>query len=178
MRIDRRDIAEALASGGLTFAWYALPDVVPSRRARGVAKVALMLPVVGLAVAQVGRAGASTDAQDGAVAVSATLGRIRELTATTPALDARAILSPADEDTDGRRGRRLPSPKQVALMGPALLVLAGTVAGTVAAERGIHRYGQRLGARGARLPHTRIGLVAGLATVGLTAATATLDQKG
>jgi hypothetical protein len=174
MSFDRRDITEALASGALTFAWYALPDAVPSRRARAAAKVALMVPVLGLAVAQFRRAWESSraGAPDEHAPSSGTLGRIRALTSTPPTLDASVIHAPADAPTK----RRCPSPRQAAALAVGALALFGTVASMVATERGIHRYGQHLGARGVRLPHTRIGLVAALASGGLTVASAALDR--
>ncbi len=190
MRFDTRDLGhrdlahrdlghrlpEALASGALTFAWYALPDAVASRRARGVAKAALFVPMAAIGV-MAGRRDAAAEAADDAAdpAAHGRLGRIRALTHTEPVLDLSAIEADAGHDAGAVEGRRLaariPSARQAALIAAGLAVVAVSAAGFVATERGVHRYGERLGARGVRLPHTRIGVVAGLASVGLSLAT-------
>lgn len=50
--MDRLDAAEVVTSGVVGFAWYALPDVVRSRRARGWLKAALLVPVGLIGVAE------------------------------------------------------------------------------------------------------------------------------
>lgn len=186
MHADRRDVAEALASGVLAFAWYALPDAVASRRARAAAKTALLVPMVVMGVAQARREAASPDAREGAAAASDVLARIRDLTRAEPVLD-QSVLEPtgaadgtgAPGDRNGRPGLLggLPSPGQTAAIAAGLLVVAVTVVGSAAAERGVHRYGQRLGARGVRLPHTRIGAVAGVGSAALALAAAELAAR-
>lgn len=176
-RIDRRDVAEAVLSGAVSFAWYALPDIVPARRTRGWLKAALTVPLVALGVAQSRRAvdGADDDAPDGAVPVGATvsgdaardgaarLARVRELTSVEPVLDPASLPGVAASGA-----------QRAVLVGAGLLVAAGGALLGVVGERAIFRYGERLAARGVRRPHTRIGVVAGLAAGGLSVATATL----
>ncbi len=178
-RIDRRDIAEAVASGAVTAVWYALPDAVASRRARAALKVGLLVPVVGLSVVQSRRAldeVAAARASDAGAGADDALARVRALTATTPVLDSSTVRPAGDPTDDGRPAwKRGIVPAASAVAGAALA--AGVVVGTVAAERGIHRLGRRLGARGVSLPHTRVGLVAGLVTAAISAATAITVER-
>ena len=147
MHIDRRalarDLPEAVAQGAFSFAWYALPDAVHSRRARAAAKVALAVPIVAMEVAQARRAGTSPEAQEGAAATREALAKLR---------------------TPGRA--------QAVALGAGALLVGAVLAGILAAEGAVYRYGLRLERRGVRLPHTRIGAVAGLATAAVSLATA------
>jgi len=200
-RIDRRDVAEAISSGGVAFAWYALPDAVRSARARAGIKVALLAPSLVIAAAQTRRAthaalpgtsgatpGTTQGTTPGATTSpptddagrphtdadhphaddrAATLARIRTLTSTAPAVD----LEDLDEPAHGSRARLI---RQGALLASGIVALGAVVAGTVAAERGLFRLGERLTTQGTRWPHSKIGLVAALAAGGLSLATAPL----
>ena len=166
--ITRLDAAEALVSAAVTFAWYALPDAVGTRRGRAVAKAGLMVPVLAIASAQATRATVEAAAHDEPSRADDALARIRALTGTAPVLDASTIS--ADGETDGR----LPSARQVALVTAGVAALAGIAVGTVAAERGIYRFGERLGSRGVGHPHARIGVVAGALMGALSLASAAL----
>lgn len=141
---------DAVVNGVLTGAWYALPDVVATRRARVALKAAVA--VAGVAATARARKPADGDTPD-----DTATGNAPDLTSlvahmsTEPVIDAQ---SPGPAGTaPGRTPRRA---KAVAV---SLIVL--TVVGSVAGERAVHRWGERLRARGVRYAHTRIGLVAG-----------------
>ncbi|MCM3659901.1 hypothetical protein M3148_02655 [Georgenia satyanarayanai] len=152
--------ADAVVNGVLTGGWYALPDVVASRRARGSLKVAV---IVGGAAWAAARAVRAAQAADGDTADAAAEGggdapaaesvptTLVARMATEPAIDAQA-LALGGNPPNGVRPVRIAA-------GVALVVLS--VVGTVAGERAIYRWGERLTARGVRYAHTRIGLAAG-----------------
>lgn len=168
-RIDRRDITEAATTGVIAFAWYALPDAVRSPRARAAVKLGLMVPTTLIGVTQSKRA-ANSSPDD----VASALAGVRALVSGEPVLDADAVIAPgADADTP-YPGSRAGLIRQGAALAAGVLALGGAIAGIVAAERGIYRLGEHLAARGTRWPHTRIGVVAGLASAGLSIATAPL----
>lgn len=141
---------DAVLNGVLTGVWYALPDVVASRRARGWLKVAVILG----GAARAGRTAAHADAADdgdGDVPMpEADLTALVARMATEPVIDAES-LGPGGAPPN--RARRL----RVA----GVVLAALSVVGSVTGERAIHRWGERLTARGVRYAHTRIGLVAG-----------------
>ncbi len=143
----------------VTGAWYAMPDVVRSRPLRTVLKLGIVAGSVayGVAAGRVadgpsGDAGADPAPADGADALT----RVRALTDRSVAFDAAALGLPGSAQTSGRGDLR----RQAVGLG----VGAAAVGLTVAGERGIHRYGERLAARGVRAPHTRVGAVIGLLT--------------
>jgi|GEM_PF-7038562 len=196
-RIDRRDVAEAISSGGVAFAWYALPDAVRSARARAGIKVALLAPSLVIAAAQTRRAthaaltgtpgatpGTTQGATPGATTSPPTDDAGRPHTdADYPHADDRAAtlarirtltstapavdLEELDASAHGSRARLI---RQGALFASGILALGAVIAGTVAAER----LGERLATQGTRWPHSKIGLVAALAAGGLSLATAPL----
>lgn len=158
----RRAAADAAISGATMAAWYALPDVVGSRRARGWVKAGLLLANVGVAV----WSARSDDDDDDSVSsgrdttdAEVDLSGIAQLAAVAPVIDADALgLNTAEP---GRAARIRATGTALA----AVTVLGALgVAGTVAAERAIHRWGERRAARGVRGAHTRIGVGAGIAT--------------
>lgn len=172
--------------GGGTFAWYAMSDVVPSRGLRAVLKTGIVAATGAWGWVQLQRehahdheahddaapldGDAVLDSRDGTDTSGGpdTTARIRALTSTAPVLDgARVGLRP--EDLLGS----LPW-SRVAL---AVALTAASIAGTVATERAIHRYGDRLGARGVTAPHTRIGLAAGLLAVASSLVADELERR-
>ena len=187
-KLDRRDTVEALTSAAVAFAWYAMPDVVRSPRVRGVAKVALMVPTAVIAVGQMRRA-----ADAGAEAIRAARvddgagleagggpeeGRPEGDGAAGP-VDGSTVGGSAELGApDGAEGASGGSPlvRRVALVGAGVAVLGGGVAATIAGERAFFRLGERLGDRGVRWPHTRIGVAAALMSGGLSVATAPLAE--
>ena len=186
--VDRRDAIEDLTSAAVAFAWYAMPDVVRSRRVRGVAKVALLVPTVVIAVGQIRR---SADA--GAEAIRAAReegGSGLETADDRPEARAESVgaAGPADGSANeggaalGRSGSAdgvgdgSPLARRAALVGAGVAVVGGGVAATIAGERALFRLGERLGDRGVRWPHTRIGVAAALTSVGLSIAAASLAE--
>ncbi|WP_182112578.1 MULTISPECIES: hypothetical protein [unclassified Actinotalea] len=158
-RPSKGAVVEGVVAGTVAALWYALPDVVRSRGRRVVLKTALVAAGGAYGVALARRERQEADgAADEATADTATtpeeaaLARIRALTSTVPVLDAGAAGPPPPPDRT-----------RVLLIGAAVLAgTVATVAGTVALERAIYRWGERRRARGVRLPHTQTGLVAGL----------------
>ena len=184
-KVDRRDVIEALTSAAVAFAWYAMPDVIRSPRVRGVAKVALMVPTAVVGVGQMRRA-----AEAGAEAIRAARGGdggelesggtedgLGGVGGSGESVDGSAIEGSAEVGSSGsadgaRGGSRFG--RRVALVGAGVVVLGGGVAATVAGERAFFRFGERLGERGVRWPHTRIGVAAALMSGGVSIATAPL----
>lgn len=189
-KVDRRDVIEALTSAAVAFAWYAMPDVVRSPRVRGVAKVALMVPtaVVGVGVGQMRRAAdAGAEAiraarvEDGAEFESGGGAEegLGESAGRAEPVDGSAVEGGtavgSSGSADGARGGS-PFVRRAALVGAGVVVLGGGVAATIAGERAFFRLGERLGERGVRWPHTRIGVAAALMAGGVSIATAPLAE--
>ena len=180
-RRGHRVAVDAATSGAVIGAWYSLPDVVPSRRARGWIKAGLLLAngvVAGWATRvdaddndddannsdndddKDGNAGgpgahrvdASADSEN-APESEVDLSGLAELAVVVPVIDAEAL---------GLSGERPGRPSVVRAAVVALAALA--TIGSVAAERAIHRWGERRAARGVRGAHTRTGVAAGIAT--------------
>lgn len=157
-------VVDGVVTAGAVGVWYAMPDVVSSRPARGLLKLALLAGSAAHAVVAV-RSARAAAADDGALADDdGALTRIRALTDRTPVLDATAL---GLEREAGGDGPRWPAPRALAV---GTAVVAGSLAATVAVERGVHRFGEHLAARGVRAPHTRIGVVAALLTAAATVA--------
>lgn len=146
-------------AGATTLGWYAVPDVVRPRWARALTKtvVAVAGAVLTFKATAEGR-----EAQD---AVRSVRDAVRDADGT-PADGTPADGTPADEPAAHDGPATLP---------PAVLALAGvgavaaSAALTVAGERWVYRRGESLRRRGARLPHTRVGLVMAALAVALTA---------
>lgn len=145
---------DAVVNGVVTGAWYALPDVVASRRARAVLKVA----VVVASMARTARPAnpADADTRDGSATANAPepgtdLSTLVARMRTEPVIDAQSLGLGASGPAR--------SPRKAKMIAVSLVAL--TAVGTVAGERAIYRWGERLTARGVRFAHTRIGLVAG-----------------
>ncbi|MGW6132551.1 hypothetical protein ACWFNE_21195 [Cellulomonas sp. NPDC055163] len=170
-------VLTALASGLTTTAWYAMPDVLASRTARGWAKagiaavaVAIGLPELRPELAKLRAAAASASAAgvpaptEPCVSADGAHG-----TAGTPA----AAGSQRTEGTVGAEGaepERSASPAfrvRVVASGVVAVAVVGSVAGTVAAERWLFRRGEARAAAGVRFAHTRAAAVLGALTVAL-----------
>ncbi|MGN7702894.1 hypothetical protein [Cellulosimicrobium sp. 22601] len=170
---DPRAVAIA---GLMTVAWYAVPDVVRPRWARALAKTAVatagaVLTVTSTAEGRDAREGVRSlrdavrspdDAGDHVAAAS---------TGTTGGPGAEPADGAAREDNTNVPEREEPTPV------PPGVVAAGAIGGValattlaVAGEKWVYRRGERLRARGVRLPHTRVGLVLGALAVALAAA--------
>ena len=139
-------------AGLTTFAWYALPDHVVSKRRRALAKLALLVPV----------------AVYGGLQERDSAGEVLSGDGDGPAEGPRAV-------RDGSAGTSgvpvVPSPRRKLARGilAGVLVLGTLTAATVAGERLIHKTGERLAKRGVSRPHTKIGAVLG-AVVAITGA--------
>ncbi|MGJ7440009.1 hypothetical protein [Aquipuribacter sp. MA13-6] len=127
----------ALVSGAATAAYYATPDVIGSRAARGWAKTGLTVVVLATAVPE-------------SLAALADIRRARRDVA-----DAMADAEPVP-----------PRGKAVAVLA-GVVAVGGAIAGVVATERWIFRRGQARAAAGQSWPHTRTGLAIGAVAAGL-----------
>ena len=127
-----------LASGAASVLWYSMPDVIPSRTARGWAKAGLLA---------------------GSLAVTAP--EFRAAWAAT-----RAEFRTGHGDAPPLAFRDLPASTQAAVVGAAAAVLALSARGVVAAERWAFGHGQARAAAGKRFPHTGPALAYGVLTIG------------
>ncbi|KON74885.1 hypothetical protein ACFCZ3_11405 [Cellulosimicrobium cellulans] len=169
---DPRTVAIA---GLMTVAWYAVPDVVRPRWARALAKTAVGTAGVVLTLTSTAE---GIEAREG---VRALRDAARDAGATGAEPDAspdRPEDRPADGAPDAAREDNTYVPdRDEATPVPPAVVVGGSVAGValattlvVAGEKWVYRRGERLRARGVRLPHTRVGLVVGALAVALAAA--------
>lgn len=129
----------ALVTGTATATYYATPDLIASRTARGWAKAGLT-----------------------AVAVAASVPELREtwaLARDRQELDGGTLPSAVFSS--------LPAGSKAVAVGFVAAVLTGSVASVVAAERWIFRRGQARAASGKRLPHTGPALLYGALAGGL-----------
>jgi len=131
------------ALGGLAAtAYYAAPDLIRSRAARGWAKAALTAVVVATSVPDMRRGLAEVRAQ-------------READAQDPQAE--------QVDWPAMWGSMSPGARASAV-GAGAAVLAGSVASVVAIERAVFRRGERRRAAGVRFAHTRPALAWGVLT--------------
>ncbi len=151
---SRHRWAQATLTGTITAIWYALPDYVSSRRARGWVKVALASVVVGWSLV----GDASPSAERGAPAIQTAA------SSTPPETPSR----PPSSDRVGWMGVA----GAVGFVGLVVLGLVGAATLTFAFDRAVHRLGQRAQRRGALHPHTRNGVI-----LGAVAALADLGAK-
>jgi hypothetical protein len=162
----------AVAIAGLsTLAWYAVPDVVRPRWARGLAKATVGTACLALTMTS------TRDGQDAREGVRSVRDAVRA-SAEGAAGDARAEDGVDAEAPGGvredntyapdRGDQPLPAPPGVLVAG-ALGGLALAVTLVVAGEKWVYRRGERLRSRGARLPHTRVGLAMGAVAAALAA---------
>ncbi|WP_258723870.1 hypothetical protein [Cellulomonas sp. NS3] len=168
-------VLTALASGLATTAYYATPDVIPSRTARGWVKAGLAAASVAVELPNLRAELASRRAAAAAAAAAADDDRAsteRSLRAGG-ALDADgsgAGGSPGADGTPGADGAEpspSPSPSRLRVVALGAVAVAGvaSVVGTVAAERWIFRRGEARAAAGVRFAHTRAAAVLGALTV-------------
>jgi hypothetical protein len=129
----------ALVSGVATAVHYALPDLIPSRTARGWAKAGLTAVSVAAAAPELRAAWAL--AREGLV------------------LGGESRRSPKVSPLSGRN--------KAAALAPVTAVLACSVGLLLTAERWIFRRGQARAAAGKRLPHTGPALLYGVLAGGL-----------
>ncbi|MBB2921121.1 hypothetical protein [Cellulomonas cellasea] len=171
-------VLTALASGLATTAYYATPDVISSRTARGWVKAGLAAASFAVEVPQLlaeraaRRAAAAADAAvstDGSVSADGLPGRSGRAGADGPGADGAAG---ADPSPSGASRRRLVALGVVAVAG------AASVVGTVAAERWLFRRGEARAAAGVRFAHTRAAAVLGALTVALSLIPTPADDEG
>ena len=128
----------ALVTGVASTGYYAVPDVLASRAARGWARAACLVVVAAASV---------PDARAARAAWQEAQARGEQ-----PGL-------PGLED--------LPTAGRLLLAGAGAVTLLGALRLVVAVERWIHRRGQARAAAGRRLAHTREGLLYGALAAGL-----------
>jgi len=176
------DPRTAAIAGLSTLAWYAVPDVVGPRWARALAKTAVATAGVALTLTSTDEGeqaregvrslreavraagGGTTGADVGTGVDGAPIGDRAD--AATSAVAGR----PEEDDSWAADPEEVaPVPTGVAVAGVATGLALATAA-VVAGERWAYRRGERLRARGTRLPHTRVGLVLGALAVALAAA--------
>jgi len=169
----------AVAIAGLsTVAWYAVPDVVRPRWARGLAKATVGTACLALTLMS------TRDGQDAREGVRSARDAVRA--AAEGAAGGVATEGGAGAEAPGGVGEDntyAPDRPDEPLPGPRGLLAAGALGGTalavtlvVAGEKWLYRRGERLRARGARLPHTRVGLAMGAVAVPLAAVEAFLAK--
>ena len=129
----------AVVTGVGTAVYYATPDLISSRTARGWAKAGLT-----------------------ALAVAASVPELRATWATArerQQLDGEALPSESF--------RSLPARSKAVVCGSVVAVLAGAIGWVLLAERWAFRHGQARAAAGTRLPHTGPALLYGALASGL-----------
>lgn len=159
-------VLAALVTGVATTAYYASPDVIRSRTARGWVKVALSAALVATSVPDL-RAALATRKQAHATAPrlhGTALPDGTGLDATAPV--ARAV----DENRTSDDATAAPRDLRPALVagGVAAAAIAVSTVGTVAFERWVFRRGERLLAAGRPLAHTRAAIVLGVVMTALS----------
>ncbi|QCB92210.1 hypothetical protein [Cellulomonas shaoxiangyii] len=159
-------VLAALVTGAATTAYYATPDLIRSRTARGWAKTGLAAVVVAASIPDL-RAAIAAQRERAADAQALSADADGSAAPTEPGgtgPDERA----ADENltTDEATAPLRDVPLAVRV-GVGAVVLAGSTVGTVAAERWIFRRGEALAAAGRPLAHTRAAVVLGLAMTAL-----------
>lgn len=148
----------AAVTGAATTAYYATPDLIRSRPARGWAKAGLAAVITAAAVPDLRKARADASAR-----------RVRR---EQEARRAATTSEPAEEPIEEPIGLRdaldsMPPRARVVLGATAAALVAGSVAMTVAGERWIFRRGEVRRAAGRSWPHTRAAVVWGLIAGGL-----------
>jgi hypothetical protein len=129
----------AVVTGVATAVYYATPDLISSRTARGWAKAGLT-----------------------ALTVAATVPELRETWATARERQELDGQAPPSEVF-----RSLPARSKAVVLGFVAAVLAGSNGGVLITERKVFRHGQARSASGKRLPHTGPALLYGALASGL-----------
>ncbi|GAB3535124.1 hypothetical protein GCM10027403_12280 [Arthrobacter tecti] len=139
-----------LLAGGVSFLWYALPDVVERRPPRTLAKVGLLIGAGAFVFHEIRR--------ERRLAGILEKSQVKTLT----------IAEPPDAPTlngDKQSGDMTPmSPRGVVATSAVVILMLGLTVTSARTERAIFTYGENLSKRGVAWPHTRIGLVLGLVT--------------
>lgn len=153
----------AVVAGVATAAYYAVPDMTPSRTARAWLKTGCLALACTAAVPTSRAAVQDLRAQRDEIRAERAAAAAAEVTVTD---GTRVVGDPALDDepapgTPSRRAQRL-----AAVVG-GTVVLAGSAALTVAAERGVYAFSERRAARGVTYAHTRTGLVLGAVSAAL-----------
>lgn len=163
----------ALVVGAATTAYYAVPDLTRSRAVRGLVKTACTAVVVGVSLPATPAGVAELREQWQELKAGGPGGPDRSAALDNPVPDGTDP-DGTDPDTDDPTrevatdapGDRAGAPVAVAVAaGAAALAVSGVL--TVVTERWIHRRAEARGAAGARLPHTRTGLVMGALSAAL-----------
>ncbi len=168
-RPTRTRVLAALVTGAATTAYYASPDLIRSRTARGWVKVALSAANVAASVPDLRAALADRKQKHAATAT----GSLRLGGTDVPdgtGLDATGVVHRAvDENRTSDDAPGAPRDVRPALVaGVVVAGLAASTVGTVAFERWIFRRGEALAAAGRPLPHTRTAIVLGVLMTALT----------
>jgi hypothetical protein len=130
-------VVAAAATGVATTAYYATPDVIRSRAARGWVKTGL--------------------------GVALTASSLPELRRVQEEARARREARPEEERVDVRQALAgMPAGRKAALGAVAAGLVAGSVASVVVAERWIFRRGEARLAAGKPYAHTRVAVVLGV----------------
>lgn len=142
----RKRVLTAVVAGVTATAYYAVPDFVPSRTARGWIKAGLLAA---------GAAATLPDREE----------RAEMRAAWEDAMSARAARRAADGGSTPDGGTT-PDESPTSVPGPVVVaagvsLLAATTVASVAAERWLFRRGEARAAAGVRYPHTRTALVLG-----------------
>lgn len=144
----------AAVTGAATTAYYATPDLIRSRTARGWAKAGCAAVVAAAAVPDLRKARADASAR-----------RVRR---EQEARRATSTAEPPEEPVGLRDALDGMSPRARVVVGAtAAALVAGSVAMTVAGERWIFRRGEVRRAAGRSWPHTRAAVVWGLVSAGM-----------
>lgn len=133
-------VLAAAVTGAATAAYYASPDVVRSRAARGWLKTGLSLVAAAGSFPESRRAGAAAEA----ARVERGDPPLREAFEATPAQGRAAVVA------------------------AGAVAVAGSVAGVVALERWLFRRGEARAAAGVRYAHTRTAVVLGVLAAAIT----------
>lgn len=164
----RPAVTQAALYGLGTFAYYACPDVIRSRTARGVTKTLAILASSGVAT--------YLHVRDDMAEESADIIDAEDVFATDPRTsDAPANASAADSSETGVDDPAELAPdaltmkQNIALAAIALgAVLPASIWLSVKAERAIFNRGERRRQKGKRFAHSRFAIVAGIASGVLT----------
>ncbi|MFC8190860.1 hypothetical protein ACFUMH_04250 [Cellulomonas sp. NPDC057328] len=164
----RSRVLAALVTGAATTAYYASPDVIRSRTARGWVKGALAAASVAASIPDMRAMIAARKQKDAAPTGALRLDGTDLPDAT--GLDATDVVYRAvDENRTADDGAPAPRDLRPALVGGLVVgSLALSTVGTVAFERWVFRRGERLLAEGRPLAHTRAALVLGALMTALT----------
>lgn len=139
-------------------AWYALPDLVRTRRVRALIKV---VGIAGIGALGIRNAAAEQHVSTVGEPHSSALDLTPESAAATARAFADARAAATESHDDGRLARLLDGSRPGAAGVLAVVALTGSVACTVLVERGIFRLGERLRGAGCKAPHVMIGVALG-----------------